>query len=134
MWQAGTEMLRDFPVTGAGFGTFREVFPQYLPPGALSRWAHAHNDYLEVLLDGGGVALFLLLWLVWGYASRVVQVLRRSAPISPGHLGMVLGVVSLAIHASMDFNHQIPANALLFVTMGALILTDPSQWSAEDES
>ena len=49
IWSAGTEMFRDYPLTGAGFGSFREVFPRYMPAGSRARWAQAHNDYLEVL-------------------------------------------------------------------------------------
>jgi O-antigen ligase len=111
-------MIGDFPITGSGFGTFREVFPRYLPRGSVFDWLQAHNDYLEVLLDGGIVALALVAWLAVAYGRRLVRAVRSSR--SPARLGLALGIAALAAHAFVDFNHQIPANALLFVTLAAL--------------
>ena len=134
IWQSSVAMIRDFPVTGAGFGSFRHVFARYMPEGESLRWAHAHNDYLELLLDGGFVALGLFVWLALGYGRRVVKHLRRSSPISPGRIGLTVGVVSLAIHAVLDFNYQIPATALVFVTFCALLLPVGREDAPEDGS
>jgi O-antigen ligase len=123
VWQSSGEMIRDFPVTGAGFGAFREMFQRYLPAGAAKRWGHAHNDYLELLLDGGVIAVLLVVWLIWGYASRVLRRLRsRSGGLSVTRLGLAIGVASLAAHALIDFNHQIPANALVWISCCALLI------------
>lgn len=121
-WQAAVGMVRDFPVTGIGFGAFRDVFPRYLPAGETVRWSQLHNDYFEVLVEGGAIAGVLLLWLIWNYVSRM---LRRSAwsldgQVDPEAAGLLLGLLALFIHAAFDFNHQVPANALLFTTMAAL--------------
>jgi hypothetical protein len=121
VWQAGGAMLRDYPVTGAGFGTFREVFQTYVPAGAPARYSHAHNDYLELLLDGGLGAGLLVAWLAWGFARRAVRG-RSGRGISHAHLGLALGVASLAVHAAFDFNHQVPANALIWVVACALLV------------
>ncbi len=116
-------MLGDFAVTGSGFGSFRDVFPAYLPAGEYKRWNRMHNDYLEVALEGGLVAAVLLAWLIWNYWRRVLRGLRgRSGTADYAHLGLVLGLLALSVHALFDFNHQIPANALLFTTMAAVAL------------
>jgi len=126
-WQAAIDMNRDYPVAGSGFGTFREVFVSYMPAGGHARWAQAHNDYLELLLEGGPVALALVLWLAFGYARRVR--LRSSGSsrraLSPLRLGLAVGIASLAVHALVDFNHQIPANAWTFVMICALAAHRP---------
>jgi len=122
VWQAGTGMFLDFPVTGVGFGSFGEAFSRYLPAGAAARWNHAHNDYLQLLLEGGVVAVLLMLWLSVGYVRRVAGFLRRTRPARPSRIGLTVGVASLAVHALLDFNHQIPANALLWVVCCALLL------------
>ena len=100
-------MLGDFPLTGAGFGTFAEVFPRYQPPGAVARWTHAHNDYLELLLDGGAIAGGLVLWLSLAYGWRLVRRLHGGG-WSPVRVGLALGVVSLAIHAAGRFQSPGP--------------------------
>ncbi len=123
VWQASGAMLLDFPLTGSGFGTFREVFPRYTPPGALARFAQAHNDYLEVLLEGGIPGFALLLWLIVVFGMRVrAQFRQLEEERRLVSLGTLAGVLALATHALFDFNHQIPANALLFITMCALLV------------
>jgi O-antigen ligase len=125
-WRSALALLRDFPWTGVGFGAFRQVFPRYLPAGESDVWLQLHNDYLEVLVDGGVVAGVLVAWLAWGFWSRAL----RSIALGGGahrrlvRTGLVLGVASLSVHALVDFNHQIPANALLFVVASALALRD----------
>jgi hypothetical protein len=121
VWQSGIEMFRDFPLTGTGFGSFRDVFQRYVPAGTANRWAQAHNDYLEVLLDGGLVAAVLVAWLAWGYARSAARELRGRNHLSPARIGLAIGVVALALHAVLDFNHQIPANALIWVAACAML-------------
>jgi O-antigen ligase len=115
-------MFRDFPITGSGFGSFAEVFARYQPAGAARRWSHAHNDYVEVLLGGGLVAALLVLWLLVGFARQVIRSVPSREPISLGRLGLIIGVASLTVHAFFDFNHQIPANALLWLLCCALLV------------
>ena len=68
----------------------------------------------------------LIAWLMVGFSIRAVRRLRRhNGSISVSRLGLALGLVSLILHAWLDFNHQIPANALLFVTLSALLVTTP---------
>ena len=64
---------RYFPV-GAGFGTFDATY-RIVEPDALLQtvyFNHAHNDWLEVVLDGGiaGAAL-LLAGVTWGFVAAV---------------------------------------------------------------
>ena len=121
-WRAAGPMLADYPVAGTGFGTFREVFQGYRPPGD-SRWmTYSHNDYLQVFLEGGIVGGTLMLWLAAAFAWRLFRRLRSRRPPSLHRLGQALGVASLAVHGLFDFNHQIPANALLFVVCAAYAL------------
>ena len=124
-WKAALPMVADYPLTGVGFGAFGQVFTAYVPPGEPGRWIQLHNDYLEVLVEGGIVAGLLLLALMWAYGSRVVRIqFRRPVdPVAaPARLGMVIGLACLALHALVDFNHQIPGNALMFVAVAAVAL------------
>jgi O-antigen ligase len=123
-WRASTAMIKDFAVTGSGFGSFRDVFPAYLPAGEFKRWYRAHNDYLEVVLEGGAVAAVLLVWLVWGYWRRALRAVLRGNRGRPdlATAGLVLGLLALSVHAFFDFNHQVPANALLFTTLAAIAI------------
>ncbi len=65
-------------------------------------------------------------WLMVGFGIRAVRRLRRhNGSLSVSRLGLALGLGALALHAIVDFNHQIPANALLFVALAALLVTVP---------
>ncbi len=117
-WTAMGRMIRDFALTGCGFGTFRAVFPGYQPAGEADVWTQAHNDYLEILLEGGLAAAALVAWLGWGFWRRAAR--GRVPAGSAAGLGLLVGLAALSLHALVDCNHQIPANALVFVTAAAL--------------
>ena len=126
-WNAGLRMGRDFMLTGSGFGAFPEVFPAYLPFGEREIWFALHNDYLEVYLAGGAVAVALVLWLAAGFVIRAVRAVRIESTrgrLLPA-LGLAVALLALAVHEAVDFNLQIPANALLFVVLAA-IATSPA--------
>ena len=125
VWKAALPMVADYPLTGVGFGAFVHVFPAYVPPGEPGLWAHIHNDYLEVMIEGGLVAGLLLFALMWVYWIRVYRVQLQGSltnTIGPARLGMILGLVSLTVHGLVDFNHQIPGNALMYIAIAAIAL------------
>ena len=114
--------IRDYLWAGSGAGTFYSVFPQYRPVDSHGYYDHAHNDYVELLTDYGliGGALFGLLAL-----ASLWQVIRtittRKHPVARGiALGTLMAMLGLFMHSLVDFNLQIPANALLFTVIVAL--------------
>src|SRR5512134_752486 len=60
VWSTTLTAAKDFWLTGSGLGTFLNIFPLYSPPSVQGIYDHAHNDYLEFLLETGlgGVLLF----------------------------------------------------------------------------
>ncbi len=58
---------------GTGFGSFDPVFRMAEPDGLLkpTYFNHAHNDFLEIVLDGGLAGTLLLIGAIawWGWAS-----------------------------------------------------------------
>jgi len=113
--------LRAFPA-GTGLRTFAQAYPMFetrYEPGLLD---HAHNDYLEVLAEGGVVGGgALILFAATGVVWIFLRWLRRRDPLARGiALGALLGVVALLLHSFTDFNLRIPANAVFFVALFAL--------------
>jgi len=131
-WTAGLQLAEDYRWTGSGFGALGDVLPAYLPRGESGSWSEMHNDYLEIYVAGGAVAALLAAWLTAMFVWRVWRIARSEA--ASGRLlptlGLILGLVALAVHESVDFNLQIPANALLFVVMAAMCVS-PLARSAE---
>jgi hypothetical protein len=110
------EMARDYPLFGTGAGTFATAFMRYRGPDILDFYDHAHNDYTQFLVETGalGAALVASLPLM----ALVLALSRRRDPLARGFaFAVVMGVSSIAIHSTVDFNLQIPANALAFMVL-----------------
>ncbi|RMD70793.1 MAG: O-antigen ligase family protein, partial [Gammaproteobacteria bacterium] len=115
-------LWQDFPLTGAGLGTFYAVFPRYRGEDAEGFFDHAHNDYLEILDEGGIIGLGLLGGaVVLSLAASVLAQARRRDPLLRGMgFAATMGIAALLIHSAVDFNLQIPANAATFMVVLAL--------------
>ncbi len=112
-------IIREYPFFGTGLGTFFSIFPGYQSMGTSSYYTHAHNDYLEfVLMLGlfGTLPAAALLLYVLGNNLRAM-VIRKNRLCQGAVFASTMGVVSILIHGFFDFNLQIPANSLLFVTL-----------------
>ncbi len=116
-------MVQDFWLTGSGGGSFAVVFPHYITEHlGEPLFDHAHNDYFEFWAELG-VAGCLPLALVT--LASLVMALRcmglKHHPVLKGAgFTSVMGIVSVLIHSFVDFNLQIPANAIYFVSLLAL--------------
>ena len=103
------------PVLGCGFGAFQYVFPVFQGPDIqFGRWLHAHNDYAQLLAEGGTVGA-LVAMLVG--AAFITAVWKRFASAAPeGKLmisGLAVGIASIALHSFIDYGLHKPANAFL---------------------
>jgi hypothetical protein len=136
IWRAALGMWEDRPLWGWGPGQFDYHFPEYRPLDVQARPQWVHNDYLNTLVDYGAVGLALMfaafVLLVWGVASswRFARGSRDDFSRKKSNkmaflVGAALGVTSILIHSTVDFNLHIPANAILAVTLTALLT---SQW------
>jgi putative inorganic carbon (hco3(-)) transporter len=112
-------LLKDFMVTGTGLGTYYTAFPQYRGADIKDFYDHAHNDYLELGADLGLIGMAALVLSVgYALAAAVRTMGSRRNPLAIGAaFAAVMAISSLLIHSSVDFNLQIPANAMLFVVL-----------------
>lgn len=124
-WRASWHMFLDHPLTGVGLGAFPTVYPSYGSSSSrYERVEQVHNDYLQLLTDGGLVAGLIgasaLIWLLSTWVKGLRADLSRRADWLPILTGASIAVLGLLIHSLLDFNLQIPANALLFLMIVAL--------------
>ncbi len=110
-------MWKDYPVLGSGLGSFRVVFPRYRGHDLGALFTHAHNDYLEFATETGivGISLLGLLVLMSFAAALRAQYVRRDPLMRGISFGAMMGIIALMIHSTVDFNLQIPANAITFM-------------------
>jgi len=115
-------ILDDYPVFGTGGGTFYNAYPRYRGADILPYYDHVHNDYMQIATETGWPGILLLGAIVLlSFFAAVLALSRRRDPLARGvAFGVVMGVTALAIHSTVDFNLQIPANAFLFCVLLAL--------------
>jgi putative inorganic carbon (HCO3(-)) transporter len=119
--QSVLQMIPDFWIAGAGAGTFAYIFPKYSQFTGLF-YDYAHNDYLQMFVELGIIGCIPLAVLVILGLLNAWSLLRRtdSRLLSGIGFSSIMGTVSLLIHSAVDFNLQVPANIVLFVTLLAL--------------
>ena len=116
------DLVRDFPLLGTGAGSFYNTYLRYRTPRE-SYWDHAHNDYVEIAADNGLLGLGLLggLVVLTGGQALLILLRRRSSLPRGMAFGGLMAIVALAIHSTVDFNLQLPANALTLVVVMAMV-------------
>ena len=124
IWRSALNLIKEFPLFGSGLGTFEFVFLRYAPPQIPQNTQafYAHNDYLELWIEMGVIALLLVFWAIIRFYHQVLySFFHQSDPVLTSLcLGGLTSVTAMLFHSFWDFNLQIPANALLFFIILAL--------------
>lgn len=123
IWKTSwVEVRETFPV-GTGFGTFPRIYPLAENPAKVDATYvnHAHNDYLELLLEGGVLAMVLaVLFFIWWFRRARSDWFGKNDP----ELGRAAAIASATIlaHSFVDFPLRTPAIAALFGACLALMV------------
>lgn len=123
LWGDGWAMAMRFPLIGSGIGTWASLFPAFKTMPQQITLSHAHNDYLEMLAEGGVVGLTLVLVILGRLFATLMHAATRATPRSRATLTWLgAGLGGLALHGFVDFNFQIPSNLFLFVAVAGVSL------------
>ena len=124
VWGGIIKMIKDYPLLGTGPGTFAMVYTQYQPPGFDSRYFRAHNDFLQFISETGLVLIPLIAWMMIALFVKGFKKLNNSSRLVEGvTIGAMSGITAILVHSIFDFNLHIPANALLFTTLAAIVVS-----------
>lgn len=112
-------MFQDKPIAGFGLGTFPVVNPQYRSFSTDNFVNAAHNDVLQLAVEGGGIGLALALWFLVIFFRRTWPALSAWEDSGTAALRSVtlIGVIGLLVHSLSDFNLHVPANAAIFYAL-----------------
>lgn len=132
LWRPAVRIWRDHFWFGAGPGHFDQVFGPYRPQTIQPRPDRVHNDYLNTLVDWGvvGVLLVAAAWVLAFIGAVKTWSSVRGGDRDFGTnssnkfalvLGATAGLAAILVHSVVDFNMHVPANALLAVTLLALL-------------
>jgi O-antigen ligase/Flp pilus assembly protein TadD len=123
VWRDSLPMVRDFPLFGSGIGAYQDIFPHYQnPPWSQNSVRETHNDYLELLIGGGVAGFGLLAWFFAALGRRLYLGLRALPPdVLAIAAALLSSLTAMGFQELFDFNLQIPANAILFVIVLAMV-------------
>jgi len=135
------EIIKDSSPLGTGLGTFSTVYRRYEDPNRVTRQYanHAHNDYVEAVLELGVPGLLLILAFLFWWGRRAYQAWTRdfegAALARAG--SVVIGIV--LAHSIVDYPIRTAAIVALFAMSCALMVAPaPRRSSArpaeEDEA
>jgi len=120
-WSVTVDIIKTHPLIGTGLGAFGVVYTGYDSRNGLYRLEQAHNDYLQILSDGGIVGALLSLFFVvnlfrMGFSRRDSRDDFRRGVAT----GAMAGCFAVLVHSFFDFTLHTTANALLFLMLAAL--------------
>jgi O-antigen ligase len=123
IWRATLPMIKDFWRTGIGAGAYERAMIVYQPAPHETYFNHAHNEYLQLLAEGG-LLLAIPAVLAAVAAVRCIR-LRLKDDVTPLYwvrIGAVSGMAGAVVQSLWETGLRRPANLLLFATLAAFAM------------
>jgi len=133
LWHSALQQFQLSPIWGTGGFSFLYFGRLFRDPMVQNDPIHVHDDYLQLLADYGLVGailfvIFLFLHLRAGASSFIklsIPSISRSADLQSDRLALNIGslaaVADYIVHSVVDFNMQLPLNALLMACILAFL-------------
>ena len=132
LWKPAVILWKQNIWWGIGPNHYNYRFREFRPQVVQRQPDRVHNDYLNTLTDYGvvGAALVLAAWVLlvvgivktWGFVrSSPSDLGGRSSNKYALLLGASIGLLAILIHSVVDFNMHVPANAVVVITLMALL-------------
>lgn len=130
LWRA----ICDFFPFGSGFGSFEPVFRSYETVDGLGfgYWNQAHQDYAQVVMEGGVFGVALLAAFIGWYLVSVGRIWRRPDPsgrVQRQQAAAAVIVLLVLLHSAVDYPLRTSAMAAVFGFVVAF-LSAPTESSA----
>lgn len=131
-WARTLELVQAFGWPGTGLGTFADLYPMAQDPTLIDQFYvnHAHNDYLELLLELGiPGAILITTFLIWWF-KRTIQLWQgREEDYFARAATIASGVIIL--HSIVDFPLRTGAHMAIFGLCLALMVTGGGRFFSE---
>ena len=124
-WEDALTIASAFPVAGTGLGTYGVATLLYQQHDLTRHYEQAHNDYLQLLAEGG---VLLAIPAALSVLALALETWRRVRDTEAGstaywlRAGAITAIVAIALQESVDFSLQMPGNAALFAIVCAIAL------------
>lgn len=123
-WNIAWQIFLSHPILGSGMNSFGVAFTRFDTWNGAFRVEQAHNEYLQMLADGGllaftCVAAFIALLVRQGMAAARKETHGLDRSIVTGAFA---GCIGILVHSCFDFPLRTPANAFFFLLLVVLII------------
>lgn len=129
-WSRSVPLVSQYFPWGGGLGGFTRHYNPIEPLDSVRHQYlnHAHNDYLEVLIEAGLPGMMALLLVALALCARSVRLGRREAPARFGFtVPAAIGIGLVALHSLVDYPLRTQALAVTFGLLAAFFLGDPAR-------
>ena len=121
IWQETLRVIRDFPVTGTGLGTYQTAMLVYQQSDRTFFINQAHNQYLHLVAEGGVLlavpAILAVVAFIRLFSTRLTQDTSSSVWL---RIGGGIAILAVAVQGFWETGLRIPANGLLFGVAAAV--------------
>jgi len=129
IWDTSTRAALKLSPVGSGLGTFSTIYRTFDDPGRASKEFvnHAHNDYLELVLELGVPGLLIILGFLLWWGRRSFRAWRedfRGADLARA-ASVIIGV--LLLHSAVDYPLRTAALAAIFAMACAFLVAPPAR-------
>jgi putative inorganic carbon (hco3(-)) transporter len=139
IWQNTIYMIQDFPLTGAGIGTYSQVFEKLyyasIFPHRTQSYLHAHNSFLAIAIDLGLPALILYVTLLTNFTMIIAKIFKSKRSIGHGLLrGLACGMLAHHIFGLTDafvMGTKLGVILWIFLGLAAAIFAYQENFSAQ---
>ena len=126
IWTLTIEMIRDFWRVGVGVGAYARAMSAYQPPHDFA-FNHAHNEYLQLVAEGGvALSSAVAIAVAAGVARAARRLQADRTALFWMRVGALSGIAATAIQSLWETAIRMPANAVLFALCAVIALRPTS--------
>lgn len=126
IWVQTLAIIRDFWPAGIGLGSYPTAMLVYQQTDRTYFINHAHNQYLQILAEGGVLVMIPAVVAIGAFIRLFVIRLRRDASSSIWlRVGAVTALLAVGVQSFWETGLRMPANAILFAVAAAIAVHRP---------
>ncbi|MEO6587851.1 MAG: O-antigen ligase family protein [Pyrinomonadaceae bacterium] len=131
-WQIALQIFFDHPIIGTGLDSYGAAFTRYDTWSGAFRIEQAHNDYLQILADGGILGFICVAAFIYLLFKQGIRAIGKNPDkfVMNGAIGALAGCFGILIHSFFDFPLRTPSNSLYFLML-ATMATVPTHFRRE---
>ena len=127
IWRDAVPVIRAFPLAGVGAGNFGTVMRVYQTTPRTYYHNEAHNQLLQIVVEGGILLSLPALIALAGLAAAGVAQLRRPAdPLARMRMAAAAGLIGVAVQSVWETGLTLPANGMFAAALAGLLVHAPA--------